>query len=351
MIAPVERNVSTIGNATGGGWVRTLAISGLGSIGRQHVQAAMRIDDLDIVVYDRENRTRDSVCAAGGRVRPVDSFDALLGAGPTALVIATPDESHLDQLARSTAVGIIALVEKPVAPTSADVATALPQLLATGTPVVVGYVLRHRPVLQRVRELLHSGAIGTPTGFQVLLGAYETLTVAVSRFAEPARNRLYRDYSHEWDYLRWLFGPLRSILATSRTVPLVEQVEHPNIVDGLIRTDDVVGAYHIDYVESPGSRTITVIGTEGRVFADLSTGVVRIRSTMTRDVVEEHPMSASDALKSQLDHVLAVAAGQCEPAVTLVDGFAALAAADAAIASAAEGNWVDIATVDEPPRL
>lgn len=325
---------------------RTLAICGLGSIGRQHLQAATQIADLQVVVYDRDAQLRDSARLLGDQVRTVDSFEALLAAVPVALVIATPDEAHLDQLRRASAAGIPTLVEKPLAPASADAAAALPELLATRTPIVVGYVLRHRPVVQRLRALLSDGTIGTPTGFQVLLGTYETLTRAVSRFAQPAADRLYRDYSHEWDYLRLFFGPLHSIIATARTLPIVERVEHPNVVDGLIRTEQVIGSFHIDYVESPGSRTIAVIGTGGQILADLSSGRISIRSA-AGEVVEEHPMSAADALRTQLEHLLSVAAGEAEPMASLADGYAALAAADAAIASAARSSWVDV--VAEPP--
>jgi predicted dehydrogenase len=331
-------------NTIEGGGVRTLGVSGLGSIGRQHLEAALRMPDLRVVAYDPVPALRAQAAdRAPERVTCVDDIDALIAAAPDAVVIATPDEVHLDQLLRAADAGIPALVEKPLAPTAEAARAARPALRATGTPILVGYVLRHRPVLQRVRALLADGAIGTPTGFQILLGAYETLTRAVSRFDTAAPDRLYRDYSHEWDYVRWLFGPVRSVFAHARTERVVERVQEPNAVDGLLRTDRVVGSFHIDYLETPGGRTLSVIGTDGRIVADLGITGRITRSARDADTVEHHPLTAADALAAQLRHLLDVADGTAAPIAGPDDGIAAVAVADAAIASAASGTWADVA--------
>lgn len=322
---------------------RSIAISGLGSVGRQHLAAALRVPDAEVVVYDHVPALREAAQrTAPNRVRGVGDFDALLARAPTALIVATPDAVHLEQLTRAADAGVPVLVEKPLAPDAASVAAVLPQILTTGTPVLVGYVLRYRPVLRRLRELLASGAVGTPTGFQVMLGAYETLIVAQSRFDTAESNRLYRDYSHEWDYLRWFFGPLRWVFAFARTEPVVEKVEQPNLVDGLLRADGVVGGFHIDYTESGGGRTLTVIGTEGRLVADFSDSGTITRPSHGMDTIERHPMTRADGLAAQLEHLLQVAGGHAEPLVGLDDGFAAVAVADAAIASAATGTWAAV---------
>ncbi|GAB3609311.1 Gfo/Idh/MocA family oxidoreductase [Humibacter ginsengiterrae] len=323
--------------------MRTLGLSGLGFIGRQHLEAALHIPDLHVVAYDPvPELRRHAVDSAPDRVVAVDRFDDLVAAAPHAAVVATPDEHHLNQLLQTVEAGIPTLVEKPLSTSVAAADAALPRLTASATPILVGYVLRYRPVLQRVRELLGDGVIGTPTGFQVMLGAYETLTRATNRFDTAAPDRLYRDYSHEWDYLRWVFGPIRSVFAYSRTERIVERVQEPNVVDGLLRTDGVVGAFHIDYLEDPSSRTLSVIGAAGRIVADLSAaGTVALLSRDT-DTIEHHPLASAAALAAQMHHLLDVADGRAEPLVGLVDGIAAIAVADAAIASAATGRWVEL---------
>jgi predicted dehydrogenase len=332
--------------------VRTLALSGLGSIGRQHLEAALRMPDLRIITYDPLPALREQASSLSPeRVTCVDDFGDLLTAMPQAMVIATPDDLHLAQLLRAAEAGIPSLVEKPLAPSVVAAEAALPRLKASGTPILVGYVLRHRPVLQRVRTLLDEGAVGIPTGFQILLGAYETLTRAVARFDAPAQDRLYRDYSHEWDYLRWLFGPIRSVFANARTERIVDRVQEPNVVDGLVRTDAIVGAFHIDYLESPGGRTLSVIGTEGRLVADLGPSGAITLAVRGVDTVEHHPLSAADALSAQLRHLVEIADDGIAPVAGIDDGIAAIAVADAAVASAASGTWIEVADRTDGERI
>src|SRR5690606_9077496 len=131
----------------------------------------------------------------------------------------------------------------------------VPAIEATGTAAMVGYVLRHRLAVGTVKRLVAERAIGTPTSFQVMLGAYGTITAAASRFSTPEPNRLYRDYSHEWDYLRWIFGPIREVLGVARTTTDVPHVESPNLIDGMMTMqDDIVGSFHIDYADQRGNR-------------------------------------------------------------------------------------------------
>lgn len=324
-----------------------LGISGLGSIGGQHLRAAASRGDVRIVAFDPSDELR----AAHERLPAVESvypsFQDLLDARPDAVIIAGPDHVHLSQLAAATQAGITALVEKPLAPTYADALAAAAELRATNVPIVVGYVLRHRSALALAHQLVTSGEIGTPTSYQVMLGAYTTIVAARSRFASEEPNRLYRDYSHEWDYLRWFFGPVAQGLAHARTVDTLEHVERPNVVDGLLEHDTgVVGAFHLDYVEPHGLRTVHVIGTDASLVADVGRGTITVRQgdrAQGRDQVFLRPEPPAAALRRQVDHLLEVAAGTTAPAVGLDDGIAALAVVEALIRSAETHGWCPVA--------
>jgi predicted dehydrogenase len=323
---------------------RTVAVSGLGSIASQHIAAFASLGGVDVIAFDPSDRLRESALSSGSIVRACRDFDELLDLGPHALVIAAPDFAHIDQLVRSTARGIPTLVEKPLADSHAAALAALPTVEATGVPTLVGYVLRYRRAVEMTRVLVADGTIGTPVSFQVMLGAYGTITAAASRFATAEPDRLYRDYSHEWDYLRWIFGPLREVLAVARTSTAVEHVETPNVVDGLIVMEaDVAGSFHIDYVEPRGTRTLHIVGTRGTIFADIGRGTIEVRASG-----DEHSRLLSLAeppsvpLARQAAHLLAVAAGEDQPRVGLRDGLAALATTDALIRSATTRSFTSV---------
>ncbi|MFB2596637.1 Gfo/Idh/MocA family protein [Herbiconiux sp. P17] len=323
---------------------RRVAISGLGSIARQHVAAFAALGGVEIVAFDPSTPLREEALAGGRVSRAVADFDELLDLEPTALVVAAPDFAHLDQLSRATARGIPVLVEKPLAVDFAAAASVIDEIEGRGVPVLVGYVLRHRRVVETVRRLVLESAIGVPGSFQVMLGAYGTITAAASRFATPEPNRVYRDYSHEWDYLRWIFGPIREVTAVARTLDAMPHVESPNLVDGLLVLESgVSGAVHVDYVEPRGTRTLHIVGSEGALFADIGRGTIALRrGGEVFDRAFDLAEPASVPLGRQAAHLLAVASGAEQPRVGLRDGLAALAVTDALIRSAADRSWVAV---------
>lgn len=324
---------------------RRVALSGLGSIARQHAQALRRTASTRIVAFDPDPALRADALAQGLIDEAAPTFDELLDRDIDALVIAGPDHVHVSQLSAAVSRGIATLVEKPVAESSAVLTDELPTLRAASAPVLVGYVLRHRRVVETARTMITEGEIGHPTSFQVMLGAYGTIPAAASRFATPSADRLYRDYSHEWDYLRWIFGPVGDVIATARTTGRVPHVESPNLVDALLRhRDGVVGAVHLDYVDQRGTRTLHVIGSGGTLFADIARGTISVRRAGERlERLHDFAEPPSEPLARQAAHLLELAADPAtEPRVSLDDGLAALATAEALIRSAAEGRWAAV---------
>lgn len=321
-----------------------VAISGLGSIASQHIAALSSLGGLDIVAFDPSAELREQA-VAGGRVQTaVASFDELVGLSPDALIVASPDFAHLEQVQAAASLGIPSLVEKPLADNLAAARAAVPLIEATGTATMVGYVLRHRLAVETVRRLLAARAIGTVTSFQVMLGAYGTITAAASRFDTAEPDRLYRDYSHEWDYLRWIFGPISEVLGVARTTRDVPHIEYPNLVDGMIAMQaDVVGSFHIDYADQRGNRTLHIIGTGGTLLADFGLGTIALRRAGTdREELIRQIEPAAGPLTRQAAHLLAVARGTEQPRVTLRDGLAALEVTAALIGSAKHRTWVAI---------
>jgi predicted dehydrogenase len=322
-----------------------VAISGLGSIARQHAAAFGRIPGVERIGFDPSERMREAALADGVVERVAGTLDDLLDAAPDALVIAAPDPWHVEQLRAGVAHNIPTLVEKPLADSLESAADAARELAGSGVPVLVGYVLRHRRVVETVRTLVAEGAIGDVASFQVMLGAYGTIPAAASRFATAEPDRLYRDYSHEWDYLRWILAPVTAVTAVARTVGVPGHLESPNTVDALLELESgIVGAAHIDYVEPAGTRTLHVAGTEGVLFADIRHGRISLRRAgegheRRYDLAE----SPAEPLARQAAHLLDVAAGDAEPRVTLADGVAALAVADALARSATTRAWTPVA--------
>lgn len=299
-----------------------IAISGFGSIGRRHAEVLAGLPGVEVVVHDPVAFGQDVGFPV---VAALDELDALR---PEGIVLASPDEHHLSGAEWAAARGLPMLVEKPLADT-VGAAERLVAATAGASPVLVGYVLHHSAVFQAAAARLADGSIGTPVSAHADLGAYETLTLARNRFAEPKRDRLFVDYSHEWDYLCWFLGPLTPIAAHARVIEGIrESTEHPNVVDALLCAGEVGVSVHLDYVRRPGVRVCAVIGSEATMTVDAA-GDLTIRDEgtgRTHTVSYTEPRNAMFA--RQAEHFLAVVRAETAPTVTADDGLAAMRVAE-----------------------
>lgn len=321
-----------------------IGVCGLGSIGRRHVRI---LGDLgvELVVFDPDLDDEFAAQLPPGTVI-ADDVAAVIDAGVDGLVVATPDDSHVEIAAAACARRVPVLVEKPI---SNDLSTARHLVTLsrkTASPVLVGYVLRHDRSLRRAKELLDAGAIGTVLSFHVTLGAYETLLVARRRFQADDYGALFRDYSHEWDYIRWLLAPVDGVFALARRAGTREHQQDPNIVDAVMRlTDGTTGAVHLDYVQYPGERRLRLIGDAGALSVDVQRGLIELQTDAQGSRHETYASDRDALFTAQAQHFLAVVAGRERPCVDGQDGLAALAVADAVQLSARLGAWVGLAEV------
>ena len=330
-----------------------IGVSGIGSIGARHARVLAGIDGVSVLVQDPYASDAEIRRRVGRQVTVIAGFPELLDRAPDGIVVASPESAHVAQTLSVTEAGIPVLLEKPVAGSLADgLRLAGPPHRTTNrtVPVLVGYVLRHYRCMNRARSLIADGAIGRPVSFHVDLGAYETLELARNRFEHAPPGTVYADYSHEWDYLRWWLGDIVAGCAVEQTITSLPLVQRPNVVDALLRlADGVAGSVHLDYLQSPGHRRITVIGDAGTLSVDVGGGSVVLTP---RGAAEAEIMDCSQqrdhAFAAQAGHFLAVIRRQAEPVVGIADGLSALAAADALRRSGAGGGeWVRV----DPVRL
>lgn len=318
---------------------------GVGSIGTRHARAFAALPGVQVLVFDAVADAAQVRTRVGPGIDIVDSFEALLDRAPDGLVVATPDDAHAEPAIAACRRGIPVLLEKPVADSPRAAAGIAAEAHRTGTPMLVGYVLHHYPCLRRTRELLTAGAVGTPVSFQVMLGAYETLRLAHHRFADGRQGNLFLDYSHEWDYLRWLLGPIVGGLALAHRSGDLPLTQDPNVADVVLQlASGATGTVHLDYVQDPPSRRFTIIGDRGVLRVDVVAGDVEWTPHGVGTASVEHLGTTRDEVfQAQARHFLEVAAGRSDPTVSVADGLAALSVG--AALGASTGRWTRLPAV------
>ena len=99
--------------------------------------------------------------AFGTEVMTTSSFDALLATPLDAVMVLTPDDTHIKLGLQALTAGLPTLIEKPLAITPNDCDALLSAAHRHGARLYVGHNMRHMPVIKTMRSLIREGAIGT----------------------------------------------------------------------------------------------------------------------------------------------------------------------------------------------
>ena len=321
-----------------------IGISGAGSIGLRHAELLAQRKNLELIICDPVPSSLDAAKSMIVHAKFTASFNEMLDSGINGLVIAAPDKFHIEQLEAACVKGIPTLVEKPLAENYEQAKVCLEKLGKCAEKVLVGYPLQFCSVMQQIKTCIDTGLIGTPLSFQAMLGAYETLVVAKNRFSDTESNKLFVDYSHEWNYTSWLLGDYESVVAAKHKSGNLEFYQNPNIVDSLVRLrNGITGTVHLDYVQSPGDRSITIIGDKGTLKSDIANGTIIIK-TKADDFVKHYDCSEhrNKMFIREHDNFIAMINEDAKPLVSIEDGIQSLAIAEAMIKSAETRQWQNV---------
>lgn len=138
------------------------AIVGLGSWGQVLVTSVQgKSDALRFVAGHTRTPGKVEGFCRDINIRLAGSFDEILG-DPTidAVILATPNSQHAEQIMRAARAGKHVFVEKPFTLESAGARAAIDAATAAGVVLSVGFNRRFHPSVRQLRERVRSGALG-----------------------------------------------------------------------------------------------------------------------------------------------------------------------------------------------
>lgn len=320
-----------------------IGVSGVGSIGFRHARLLSQRNDAELFLCDTTRLHLDAAAKLPNLSKSFELYDELLKCDLDGLIISTPDQFHIDQAENALRKGVPVLVEKPLAETPAQGEILFRCASETDVQVLVGYPLRYNAAFLKGKEIIDDGLIGQPVSFHVMLGAYNTLVAAKNRFNPSNRNKLFFDYSHEWDYIIWFLGKVQKVAAISHQSGELERTQNPNVVNSILEMKSgISGTAHLDYVQAPGAREFTIIGDKGRLVIDAVLGKVVVN--IYQEEFERVFMTVEHfdlMMTRQHDHFFEVIRGDSLPKVTIEDGLNALRVADAMVVASETGTWIE----------
>ncbi|WID96660.1 Gfo/Idh/MocA family oxidoreductase [Bosea vestrisii] len=194
----------------------SIGLVGAGAIGRMHADVIAGSDFAAIAGVADPTEAGRLYCRERGLPWYASHRDLLAAGEAEALIVATPNQSHLEIGLAAIARGVPALIEKPVAVTVAEGEELSAASASAGVPVLVGHHRRHNPVIAKARELVSQGALGRLTNATVLYTFYKHdayFDLAWRR--EPGGGPVLINLIHEIDLIRFVCGEIAAVQAVT----------------------------------------------------------------------------------------------------------------------------------------
>ena len=328
-----------------------VALLGAGRIAGVHATAISTNPGSRLVAVSDINTEAAAKLAAayGAEARATDAI--LADPSIDAVLIATSTDTHSDLIERATAAGKAVLCEKPVDLSLARAQACQQAVAKNGKPVMIGFNRRFDPNFSALKAALEQGEIGKP----------ELLSITSFDPAPPpvayikVSGGLFRDMMiHDFDMANFIMG----------AAPVSVSAVGSSIVDPAIGAAGDVDTAVVTLTYADGRIAViknsrrAVYGYDQRVELLGSEGLLQAQNMLENTVVKSTTAGVTGAKPTYFflerympayaaewaAFVTAVNTGSALP-VTLADGVAALAMAEAATLSAKSGTPVSLASM------
>jgi myo-inositol 2-dehydrogenase/D-chiro-inositol 1-dehydrogenase len=331
-----------------------IAVLGCGRIGAMHAANIAAHPRARLAAVQDINRAAAEAVASATGAPVMDSAAAIFASREVdAVLIATATDTHADLLEQAVAAGKPVLCEKPIDLSLARVNRCAAAIRGTTLPIQIGFVRRFDPGHKAVYDAVRSGRIGTL--HQVIVTSRDP-GLAPEAYLKVSGGILRDMTIHDFDMARYILGeePSEVFATGSRLVApaLMETLGDYDTVTVVMRTasgkqaiitNSRQAAYGYDQrVEAFGSEGMAVSENRRPHHAVLSGKDFTDHAAPLLNFFIERYREAFDAEIGSF--VEAVQTGR--PAtVGFEDGRMALALAEAALRSIAEGRVVTMAEI------
>jgi predicted dehydrogenase len=326
-----------------------VGLAGLGSMGRNHLRILGGRADIRLVAVADPVAEALTAATAGSDAQGFAEPLAMIGeAELDAVVIAAPTTAHVPLALAAIERGIAVLIEKPLAATVDEGMAVVAAARRHGVPVQVGHVERFNPAVLELGRLIGAGWLSA-------------VYAIASRRAGPFPARI-RDVgvtvdlaTHDVDILSWIAGerPSRVYAETAQRIHAL----HEDLLFGLLHfPSGATGMLDVNWLTPVKRRQLVVVGEEGMFELDYLTQ--RLTFTKATDTtnprliggyaptfegeVAEVPVASAEPLAAELDAFLGIVRNGGRPVVDAEDGLWAVAVATSLLASAIDGNAIDM---------
>lgn len=319
---------------------------GLGMMGRHHARVLRSLDDVELVAVADPGGDPHGV--AGG-LPLVSTVEELIALGLDYCMVAVPTVFHEPVGLALAAAGVHAMVEKPLAqdgPAALRLAEAFEQAGLVGA---VGHIERYNPALQNLRVRLEQGELGE---------VYQVQTRRQGPFpARIADVGVVKDLAtHDIDLTAWVTQQRFTSVAARTAFKSGREHEDLVAVVGTL-ADGTVTSHLVNWLSPLKERVTIVTGEKGAFVADTLTAdltffangivptawdaIAKFRGVSEGDMIR-YAIAKPEPLRVEHEAFRDAVLGKDADIVTMRQGLATVAVAEAILASADSGRTVDL---------
>ncbi|MGI5131647.1 Gfo/Idh/MocA family protein [Pseudonocardia sp. CA-107938] len=208
-----------------------VAVVGCGDISAVHIDAVAAVPDSTVVGVCEPHEGRRAAAEARTGAPGFASLTELLDAvEPDVVHLCTPHHLHADHAVECLTRDVSVLVEKPLA--HSLTAGERLAMAAEDSEAVLGVCFQNRynDTSRKLRELLDTGAVGTPVGGRASVSwhrdaAYYADRDWRGRWATAGGGVLMNQAIHTLDLLQWYLGPVTDVKGIAATLGLSDVIE------------------------------------------------------------------------------------------------------------------------------
>jgi predicted dehydrogenase len=190
------------------------AIVGTGKVADIHASALINCENSEFVAVQSRTYSRAVAFAQKYRVTAFESLQELIDKGNVqAVVLGTPHPAHAEPAIQLLRCGINVIVEKPLASSLQDCDNMIHAAESSGAKLAMISQRRLYEPVQRVKQAIDDGKIGTPVlGTVTMLGwrdkDYYDSDAWRGTWRAEGGGVLVNQAPHQLDLLQWFMGPI-----------------------------------------------------------------------------------------------------------------------------------------------
>ncbi|MBX2835223.1 MAG: Gfo/Idh/MocA family oxidoreductase [Gammaproteobacteria bacterium] len=338
-----------------------IAVVGAGLVGSRHIESigACSSASLACIVEPSSN---GYALAAELSVPHFDTLDQMIKtSAPDGVILATPNELHVEMALACLQAGIPTLVEKPLATDLSGAQQIVDASKDSGVPVLTGHHRRHNPLIAKAKNIIQDGQLGSITTVQATTWFHKHDDYFnVEWRTKPGAGPIYINLIHDIDLLRYLCGDIASVHAVESNRIRGYEVEDTAVILltfqggalGTISVSDTTVApwsWELTAKENPVyPATDQICYQIGGTAASLSLPNLSLwthpheRSWWSPISETKIPVDSQDPLVRQVEHLVQVIRKEAQPVVTALDGYKNQAVLEAIKQSAVDGKTIHL---------